>query len=263
MTASVNKKACNIDSQRNDRHAGAAHAGELRALFSANEAFFLNAIRLAEPTPSTAHTLESWSEPAVLASWLQRYGDDIYREHAGAKRDDKPLLSLWAQWYFGLLIPPLMLALLKHPQGVDCSASAYLLDIHETGRPAGFYLAPAPLPGYQDASACQRIEHLITAHLRPVVDKLEALGALNGKLIWNNNGYLMYWYLTQLRPGMDSGVLDALDTALFDCETLSDGSDNPLYRTVITRQAKRQRRSCCQRYKLPGVEMCTTCTLVP
>jgi hypothetical protein len=56
---------------------------------------------------------------------------------ADAAAGTEALLSLWAQWYIGLLVPPLMLALLNEPQ-----ASAWRQNISMSnfmkaaGRPA-------------------------------------------------------------------------------------------------------------------------------
>ncbi len=33
-------------------------------------------------------------------------------------RENKPLISLWAQWYIGLMVPPLMLALLTQEKAL-------------------------------------------------------------------------------------------------------------------------------------------------
>jgi ferric iron reductase protein FhuF len=43
--------------------------------------------------------------------------------------------------------------------------------------------------------------------------------------------------------------------------TLSDGSDNPLFRTVVQRDGLLVRRTCCQRNRLPDVQQCGDCTL--
>ncbi|MEA7611664.1 siderophore-iron reductase FhuF, partial [Salmonella enterica subsp. enterica serovar Anatum] len=42
---------------------------------------------------------------------------------------------------------------------------------------------------------------------------------------------------------------------------LSDGQDNPLWRTVVMRDGLLVRRTCCQRYRLPDVQQCGDCTL--
>lgn len=43
------------------------------------------------------------------------------------------------------------------------------------------------------------MERLISQALVPVVQALEATGEINGKLIWSNTGYLINWYLTEMK----------------------------------------------------------------
>ncbi|AHA68921.1 Ferric hydroxamate reductase FhuF [Shigella dysenteriae 1617] len=42
---------------------------------------------------------------------------------------------------------------------------------------------------------------------------------------------------------------------------LTNGEDNPLWRTVYCATACWVRRTCCQRYRLPDVQQCGDCTL--
>jgi ferric iron reductase protein FhuF len=43
------------------------------------------------------------------------------------------------------------------------------------------------------------MDALVTRTLQPVVEALEATGDINGKLIWSNTGYLINWYLGEMR----------------------------------------------------------------
>ncbi|MFO6137826.1 hypothetical protein ACLBVR_39030, partial [Pseudomonas aeruginosa] len=69
--------------------------------------------------PDFEFTLAEWTHPIALRSPLATWSDHIYRHQPTLPREQKPLLSLWAQWYIGLLVPPLMLALLNAPQGLS------------------------------------------------------------------------------------------------------------------------------------------------
>ncbi len=53
---------------------------------------------------------------------------------------NKPLISLWAQWYIGLMVPPLMLALLTQEKALDVSPEHVHVEFHETGRAACFWV---------------------------------------------------------------------------------------------------------------------------
>jgi ferric iron reductase protein FhuF len=74
-----------------------------------------------------------------LRSLLATWSDHIYR-HQPAAAGTKPLLSLWAQWYIGLMVPPLMLALLNEPQGLSLAPEHFHVEFHESGRAACFWI---------------------------------------------------------------------------------------------------------------------------
>ncbi|MBV2260963.1 siderophore-iron reductase FhuF [Escherichia coli] len=117
---------------------------------------------------------------------------------------------------------------------------------------------------YQNAtlhSPQQRMETLISQALVPVVQALEATGEINGKLIWSNTGYLINWYLTEMKQLLGEATVESLRHALFFEKTLTNGEDNPLWRTVVLRDGLLVRRTCCQRYRLPDVQQCGDCTL--
>ena len=90
---------------------------------------------------------------------------------------------------------------------------------------------------------------------------LEATGEINGKLIWSNTGYLINWYLTEMKQLLGEATVESLRHALFFEKTLTNGEDNPLWRTVVLRDGLLVRRTCCQRYRLPDVQQCGDCTL--
>lgn len=87
-------------------------ADAIRDKIAKTRAHLLDFIRLDEAHPHHAMTLEEWRQPSTLQSLLATYSDHIYRNQPTLTRENKPLLSLWAQWYIGLMVPPLMLALL-------------------------------------------------------------------------------------------------------------------------------------------------------
>lgn len=105
------------------------------------------------------------------------------------------------------------------------------------------------------------MEKLVTTALQPVVQALEATGDINGKLIWNNTGYLINWYLGEMKTLLGDEKVAALRQRCFFEKQLSNGEDNPLWRTVVLREGQLVRRTCCQRYRLPDVQQCGDCTL--
>lgn len=73
------------------------------------------------------------------------------------------------------------------------------VEFHESGRAACFWIDVHSAGTSPTESAQSRMEKLVTTALQPVVQALEATGDINGKLIWNNTGYLINWYLGEMK----------------------------------------------------------------
>ena len=238
-----------------------ALAESLRAKITALRPHLLDFLRLDEPAPPHALTLAEWSQPIALRTLLATWSDHIYRHQPTQPREQKPLLSLWAQWYIGLMMPPLMVALLTQKEAIDVSPEHMHVEFHETGRAACFWIDVHQDHHTTALSPQQRMETLILTALTPVVQALEATGEINAKLIWSNTGYLIHWYLTEMKPLLGEELLNTLRQTCFFEKQLSCGQDNPLWRTVVPREGLLVRRTCCQRYRLPDVKQCGDCTL--
>ena len=236
-------------------------ADAIRSTIASTRAHLLDFIKLDEPHPHQAMTLTQWRQPAERQSLLAVYSDHIYRNQPTLPRENKPLLSLWAQWYIGLMVPPIMVALLTQDVMLDLSPEYFHVEFHETGRAACFWIDVNEDRLAPSLSAQERMEQLVTRTLTPVIDALEETGEINGKLIWSNTGYLIHWYLTEMKPLLGDEKVDALRQFCFFTKQLSDGRDNPLFRTVVPRDGLLVRRTCCQRYRLPDVQQCGDCTL--
>lgn len=233
----------------------------IRCLFSEHQPGFFSIVSLGEQAPSGCMTLSEWSKSAAFTELLSHYSNEIYRHHPDSSVEEKPLHSLWSQWYMGLLIPPLLLALLAEPRGLDCHPQRIKVEFHLTGRPARFWIDVAEDNAIRYFTPEQRIQYLVCCHLLPVIEAIAQQGAINARLIWNNTGYLIWSHLPELEPVLDQQTIHHLRHHLFSEPLLADGSVNPLYRTVISRNESVQRRSCCQRYRLPDVKCCGDCTL--
>ena len=236
-------------------------ANSIRDKISALRPHLLDFLRLNEEAPPHALTLAEWSQPATLSSFIATWSDHIYRHQPGQPREQKPLLSLWAQWYIGLLVPPLMLALLSEERAISLAPEHVRVEFHESGRAACFWIDVHSAGTSPAESAQSRMEKLVTTALQPVVQALEATGDINGKLIWNNTGYLINWYLGEMKTLLGDEKVAALRQRCFFEKQLSNGEDNPLWRTVVLREGQLVRRTCCQRYRLPDVQQCGDCTL--
>ncbi|MCX8959427.1 siderophore-iron reductase FhuF [Erwinia psidii] len=238
-------------------------ATSLRTLFSEHRAYFLDTIRLGEQAPADCMPLNRWSTPANFSRLNTLYGDYIYRENSQMERENKPLQSLWAQWYFGLLLPPMIMALLLEKRALDISPEHCHVEFTASGRPAVFWLDVREDEDARFLSPPQRMDRLIRHHLIPVVNGIAQHGGINSKLIWSNTGFIVHWFLGEIAPLIAEPLRDELEQAFFFSPALADGGDNPFFRTMLPRDGEMQRRTCCQRYRLPDVQRCGNCTLNP
>lgn len=203
-----------------------------------------------------------WTRPDVFSALMARYQQDQYAGFPDKKPEPRALHSLWAQWYFGLLVPPVMLLLLLSPTPLDTRPQNFRVLFHDSGRPEAFISFPAlPAAAGYHASSLQRLTAFVEHHLRPVVGVLAALSGMSGKLNWSNIGYVMHWYLGELRSHLGDALHQQLEHALFFSPVFANGNENPLYRSVVVRNGAIQRRTCCQRYRLPKVKSCPDCPL--
>lgn len=236
-------------------------ANAVREKIAAVRPHLLDFLRLDEEAPPFALTLAEWSRPTSLSSLLSTYSDHIYRHQPSQPREQKPLLSLWAQWYIGLLVPPLMLALLTEEQAISLEPEHFRVEFHESGRAACFWIDVHADHDALMLPAQARMDMLVNKALKPVVEALEATGDINGKLIWSNTGYLINWYLGEMKNLLGDEQVNALRQHCFFAKQQASGEDNPLWRTVVLREGLLVRRTCCQRYRLPDVQQCGDCTL--
>lgn len=207
--------------------------------------------------PSSCMSFLQWSDAKELSKLIQHYQNEYYSDN-NIKPNLKALYSLWTQWYFGLVVPPMMLMLIEYPQAIDTHYNLFQVEFHKNGRPDIFYynltwLSKSP------TSLLHRHYTLLDRHIIPVCEKIESYQKINKNLLWNNIGAIMYWYLSRLSKRMKKSVYQEIINGLFMEQKLPDGRDNPLYRTVIFKNGYLQRRSCCQRNKLPGVGCCDDC----
>lgn len=112
-------------------------------------------------------------------------------------------------------MPPLLLALLTLPEGFSLDPQHFYAGFHETGRAACFWIDAEPDAALAAMPPEARAEQLVTRTLLPVVEATEATGDINGKLIWSNTGYLINWYLGDLRPLLGDALVNALRQHLF------------------------------------------------
>ncbi|MCF7532576.1 siderophore-iron reductase FhuF [Pseudomonas petrae] len=197
------------------------------------------------------------------------YLDDVLTRFGTAYPDSDPrgLASIWSKHYFIKLIPPMVAASLILNQRLPLSLDHLQLILDDDGLPAGFKLPhsgqrwmPAP------ADPFERFGELLDHHIRPFIEALARHVSLSPKVLWSNAGNYFEWLLGVLAnamPHADVSHGHQLLNALY----LPDGSRNPLFQPVryikVDRQdeLKRQRRVCCIRYRVNGLDYCGNCPL--
>lgn len=200
----------------------------------------------------------------IVAPFVARY--------PGADR--RAVVSFWTQWYFGVLIPPAVAAnvLLDVDLPLGLEDVGMLLD-EEEHRPSGFRLPHGGRKLEPDAGPFQRFHGLVSLHLEPLIDAVAESNGLARRLLWSNAGSYFDWIVRELETrGPGSREAAGESTSAADGESASigmrylnnptrpDGSKNPLCQPVraVTKGDEEilQRRICCLRYLLPGVDDC-------
>lgn len=196
-----------------------------------------------------------------LSDVLTRFGS------AYPDSDPRGLASIWSKYYFIKLIPPVVAAslILNHRLPLQLDHLQLILD--ESGLPAAFKL---PDPGQRwtprPVDAFERFDDLLEQHLRPFIDAIARHVRLSPKVLWSNVGNYFEWLLGVLANAMPHADVRH-GHQLLNARHLPDGRRNPLYQPVRyikvdgQDEPKRQRRVCCIRYRVTGLDYCANCPL--
>ena len=181
--------------------------------------------------------------------------------------DPRGLASIWSKYYFIKLIPPVVAASLILDQRLPLSLDQVQLILNDDGLPAAFKL---PHSGQRwtptSADAFERFDELLEQHLRPFIDALARHVRLSPKVLWSNAGNYFEWLLGVLANAMPHGDLTH-GHQLLNAQLLPNERRNPLYQPVRyikvegQDELKRQRRVCCIRYRVNGLDYCANCPL--
>ncbi|MEL4282432.1 MULTISPECIES: siderophore-iron reductase FhuF [Shewanella] len=213
------------------------------------------------------------------SSPLENNPEQILLSHS---HNSKALHSLWGQWYFGLLVPPMLEWIINAPHSlastleqieqIEIAPEHFYLRPHDSGRVAGFEFQLTPTPRDKAARVKttvltphrERLIKWIQSHLVPSVERLTGLSPTPTKLYWSHLGYLIHWYLGEMAlPEIEFERLKAL---LFNTKSFEDGEANPLYNSInllpdSAPHADNIRRVCCLRYQLTNSHRCGDCPL--
>ncbi|MFB2801355.1 siderophore-iron reductase FhuF [Shewanella seohaensis] len=249
-------------------------------------------------------SIDTWSQPAVYQQLLLDFAkaypplgkstssipsenipEQILLSHS---HNSKALHSLWGQWYFGLLVPPMLEWIISTPHSlastleqveqIDIAPEHFYLRPHDSGRVADFefQLTATPRDNVSIVKVAivettvltptreRRLILWIQSHLIPSVERLTGLSPTPAKLYWSHLGYLIHWYLGEM--ALPEIEFEQLKTLLFNTKSFDDGEDNPLFNSInllpaSAADADNIRRVCCLRYQLANSHRCGDCPL--
>lgn len=180
-----------------------------------------------------------------------------------AQEDQRALLSLWSQYYFLRLLPPVLAVNLFMGRDLPLAVDDVQVVIQQ-GQPVAFVLQNEGEALAPETPLAQRFSGLMEGHLVPVVQAWAKQVNLAGRVYWGNVGSYLDWIVRELKThGVDAHVWRPLVDYLA-LEHLTTGRRNPLYRLYRQCQTPsddplRVRRHCCIRYRLPDTEFCPDC----
>ncbi|ANI31817.1 hypothetical protein PL78_18580 [Yersinia entomophaga] len=179
-----------------------------------------------------------------------------------SNEDRAALVSKWSQWYFARLLGPWMRINLQFNWQLPILPEHIGLTLNEAGVVESFILSHS---GHQvtQQDPERRFQQLVQDHLTPVCGTLSQLAGMGESLFWNNAGIRLYQGIKMAQEQQANTQIAEHFLAL---RTLSDGSKNKLFQPVrqVTEKSgniRIERRLCCLRYRLNGLEICSTCPL--
>jgi ferric iron reductase protein FhuF len=232
----------------------------LAPLFIADFEHYRDVLVLPED-PRVGVPLRTFLTGEYLNEVLTRFGT------AYPGSDPRGLASIWSKYYFIKLIPPVVAASLILDQQLPLHLDQVQLILNDDGLPAAFKLPHSgqrwtPTP----ADAFERFDDLLEQHLRPFIDALARHVRLSPKVLWSNAGNYFEWLLGVLATATPRADLTH-GHQLLNAQLLPNERRNPLYQPVRyikvdgQDEPKRQRRVCCIRYRVNGLDYCGNCPL--
>lgn len=180
--------------------------------------------------------------------------------------DRRALLSQWSRTYFAKLVIPTITANLVLGRELPISLDTLEVIMGCDGLPEAFRIPDeGTLFERPPDSPFERFSALLEDNFEPLIEGWSGQVKLSRKVLWNNAANYVEWLVGALAGlGVPSRLLTD-GKRLIESEYRPDGKRNPMFRPVryVTRKVGpsplRQRRQCCIRYRLPGLELCENC----
>ncbi|WP_061241520.1 siderophore-iron reductase FhuF [Ectopseudomonas composti] len=223
------------------------------------------------PLAAYGENLQLASDQQQVVSGSQLFQPDYFAEfirELAARHGSDDLLaltSIWSKWYFCFLAPTVAANLLLQRE-LPIALSDVGVALSAEGKPLGLRL-PHDGSCLPPCSPFERFSTLIQGHLEPVIEVMASVSKASPRLFWSNAGNLFEFATTQieLHPLATAGC-SAPARAVLESRLRPDGRRNPLfapvyYKDVGASEPQRLRRICCIRYRLPGIDYCSSCPL--
>ncbi|MBF9197996.1 siderophore-iron reductase FhuF [Microvirga terrestris] len=177
--------------------------------------------------------------------------------HAGGDR--RAIVSMWTQWHFGALIIPTTAAMLLLGRDLQVDLERISVAVDDQGKTMAIVLHNEEIPGVPVSE--HSFSRVFQNHVEPLIRHFAAQFRISTRLLWNNASEIFEWALDQAEA-IGTAQSDALHAgrSLLGTRLGGSGQPNPMYglaRHVMQGETTvRQRKLCCLRYLLPGIECC-------
>ncbi|QRM32612.1 siderophore-iron reductase FhuF (plasmid) [Microvirga sp. VF16] len=106
---------------------------------------------------------------------------DAFGAHHYPGADRRPLVSMWSQWYLGVVLPPVMLASLIGDHRLPLRLEETALVLNEDAQPAALLLSHEGEVS-SPADMVDRFEGLVRHHLAPLCEAVATHGGLSPRV---------------------------------------------------------------------------------
>lgn len=175
-----------------------------------------------------------------------------------------PVISIWSQRYLATVILPVAALSIATRRTVGAPPDRTGIVLGDDGEPVAIRL-----PDREDCDGRPLLDPLVSDHLLPFVEAVAGLSGLAPRVVWGSAAHYLDWIVRRLAadPATPDDVAREALGAL-DAPRLPDGRPNPLQGCIRYLPGKdghtlRLRRTCCLRYRVPGIEDCGPLCPVP
>lgn len=158
---------------------------------------------------------------------------------AGWKTAPRATLSLWSQYYFKQLLPPVLIAHLIYDHALPLTLSEVAVVIDDDRLPQRFVLPHEGATGGSKAG----LHSLETDHIAPLIAAWSRQSRLAPRVYWANLARFLDWIADEMTSHGHAGAASRVR----EWQQALDGG-RPAHR-----------RPCCLRDSLPGIVTCADC----